>query len=169
MFQFARLLPFSIMNLREGTMRLPYSGISESMFVLNSSELFAVAHALHHLWVPRYPPNAFVLFNFYLSFLVFNLITGLEVSGFEPLTFALQGQHSTNWVIPPWAIGDSNTWPRPYQGRTLTNWANSPYPVFLFFFVVFLGGNPATPSSTATLLRLHHSHWSYLRRCPPEG
>ena len=49
MFQFARLLPFSIMNLREGTMRLPYSGISESMFVLNSSELFAVAHALHHL------------------------------------------------------------------------------------------------------------------------
>ena len=49
MFQFAGLLPFSIMNLREGTMRLPYSGISESMFVLNSSELFAVAHALHHL------------------------------------------------------------------------------------------------------------------------
>ena len=68
MFQFARLLPFSIMNLREGTKRLPYSGISESMFVLNSSELFAVAHALHHLWVPRYPPNAFVLFNFYWIF-----------------------------------------------------------------------------------------------------
>ena len=142
MFQFAGLLPFSIMNLREGTMRLPYSGISESMFVLNSSELFAVAHALHHLWVPRAPPNAFVLFNFYWIVLVFNFVTGLEVSGFEPLTFALQGQHSTNWVIPPlalppWAIGDSNTWPRPYQGRTLTNWANSPYPVFFIIFVFF--------------------------------
>ena len=31
------------------------------------------------------------------------------------------------------------------------------------------GGDPAAPSGTATLLRLHPSHWSYLRRLPPCG
>ena len=31
------------------------------------------------------------------------------------------------------------------------------------------GGDPAAPSDTATLLRLHPSHWSYLRRLPPCG
>ena len=31
------------------------------------------------------------------------------------------------------------------------------------------GGDPAAPSDTATLLRLHPSHRSYLRRLPPCG
>ena len=31
------------------------------------------------------------------------------------------------------------------------------------------GGDPAAPSDTATLLRLHPSHWFYLRRLPPCG
>ena len=31
------------------------------------------------------------------------------------------------------------------------------------------GGDPAAPSDTATLLRLHPSHWYYLRRLPPCG
>ncbi len=31
------------------------------------------------------------------------------------------------------------------------------------------GGDPATPSGTATLLRLHPSHQSYLRHPPPFG
>ena len=29
------------------------------------------------------------------------------------------------------------------------------------------GGDPAPPSDSATLLRLHPSHWSHLRRLPP--
>ncbi len=29
------------------------------------------------------------------------------------------------------------------------------------------GGDPAAPSDTATLLRLHPSHWYYLRQLPP--
>src|SRR3954464_14834272 len=29
------------------------------------------------------------------------------------------------------------------------------------------GGDPAAPSGTATLLRLHPSHWPHLRRLPP--
>ena len=29
------------------------------------------------------------------------------------------------------------------------------------------GGDPAAPSGTATLLRLHPSHWSCLRHLPP--
>ena len=33
---------------------------------------------------------------------------------------------------------------------------------------MFLGGNPAAPSSTATLLRLHPSHQFYLRYFPHE-
>ena len=31
------------------------------------------------------------------------------------------------------------------------------------------GGDPAPPSDSATLLRLHPSHWFYLRRLPPCG
>ena len=31
------------------------------------------------------------------------------------------------------------------------------------------GGDPATPSGTATLLRLHPSHQPYLRRPPPQA
>ena len=31
------------------------------------------------------------------------------------------------------------------------------------------GGDPAAPSDTATLLRLHPSHWYYLRQLPPCG
>ena len=33
--------------------------------------------------------------------------------------------------------------------------------------ITLKGGDPAAPSDTATLLRLHPSHWSYLRRLPP--
>ena len=33
----------------------------------------------------------------------------------------------------------------------------------------FKGGDPATPSGTATLLRLHPSHQPHLRRPPPQG
>ena len=38
---------------------------------------------------------------------------------------------------------------------------------FLFYILDILGGNPAAPSSTATLLRLHPSHQFYLRYLPP--
>ena len=71
---------------------------------------------------------------------------GVEVSGFEPLTSALQRQRSTNWAIPPlfslfyfenenfqnqtnrlcsepkqkkWAMLDLNQRPHPYQGCAL--------------------------------------------------
>ena len=36
-------------------------------------------------------------------------------------------------------------------------------------FVSLLGGDPAAPSGTATLLRLHPSHQPHLRRPPPQG
>jgi len=35
--------------------------------------------------------------------------------------------------------------------------------------VSLLGGDPAAPSGTATLLRLHPSHQPHLRRPPPQG
>ena len=66
---------------------------------------------------------------------------------------------------PIWAILDLNQRPHPYQGCTLTNWANSPY----YDYFSFLGGNPAPPSSRATLLRLHPSHQFHLRCLPPYG
>ena len=43
------------------------------------------------------------------------------------------------------------------------------------FYAAFLrfspekGGDPAAPSDTATLLRLHPSHWLHLRRLLPYG
>jgi hypothetical protein len=91
-------------------------------------------HALHRLSMPRNPPYALkLLFLPNSRRLIFHqfIIFLLEVSGFEPLTSALQRLRSTNWAIPPihrsrWAILDSNQGPYPYQGYALTNWANSP-------------------------------------------
>ncbi len=37
------------------------------------------------------------------------------------------------------------------------------------FIVSLLGGDPAAPSGTATLLRLHPSHQPHLRRPSPQG
>ena len=37
----------------------------------------------------------------------------------------------------------------------------------VFLFISLKGGDPAAPSDTATLLRLHPSHQFYLRQLPP--
>ena len=67
------------------------------------------------------------LFKSYKIFKFQNSFYVVEISGFEPLTSAVQKQRSTNWAIPPWwAIQDLNLGPHPYQGCALTNWANSP-------------------------------------------
>ena len=39
-------------------MRLSHWGISESTLVTSSSKHFVGCHALHRLWVPRYPPSS---------------------------------------------------------------------------------------------------------------
>ncbi len=38
-----------------------------------------------------------------------------------------------------------------------------------FYAIVLKGGDPAAPSGTATLLRLHPSHQPHLRRLSPCG
>ena len=44
------------------------------------------------------------------------------------------------------------------------------HPYFtLTFFLLFKGGDPAARSRTATLLRLHPSHWPHRGKRPPEG
>ena len=66
----------------------------------------------------------FVLNNYSIFKFLFFFV---EISGFEPLTSAMQKQRSTNWAIPPlWAIQDLNLGPHPYQGCALTTWANGP-------------------------------------------
>lgn len=91
-------------------MRLSHWGISESMLVTSSSKHFVGCHALRRLWVPRYPPSSLdrltlttklyptdgsKVKSFYSYFFKY-LVVPVEVSGFEPLTSALQGQRSTN-------------------------------------------------------------------------
>ncbi len=59
MFQFTGLsLPLPINSA--GSLRgCPISGISGSTPVSSSPEHFVGCHALHRLWVPRYPPEAY--------------------------------------------------------------------------------------------------------------
>ena len=72
------------------------------------SRLIAAYHVLHRLLLPRHPPCALINFyiqnNFLLQF-SYNLLPTIhfplslklvEISGFEPLTSALQGQRSPN-------------------------------------------------------------------------
>ena len=87
---------------------------------------------------------------------------------------------------------ESNHRPHAYQACALTIWAMSPYfrvgqllfplmsfTLFLMYYKVHWkinnrslwvspskGGDPAAPSDTATLLRLHPNHWLYLRLLP---
>lgn len=86
----------------------------------------------------------------------------MEISGFEPLTFAVQKQCSTYWAIfPSWVILDLNQRPYPYQGYALANWANNSLLEMLVQFYIYIF--PAAPSGTTTLLRLHHSYHPYFR------
>ena len=57
----------------------------------------------------------------------------VELRRIELLTPCLQGRCSPSWATAPnedrkikWARVNSNHWPRPYQGRALTNWATGP-------------------------------------------
>ena len=97
-------------------MAFPHSEISGSVLASSSPKHIAGSHVLLRF------DCLGILYK-----LLFTWITQkLEISGFEPLTFALQKQRSTNWAISPWAILDLNQGPHPYQGCALTNWANSP-------------------------------------------
>ena len=54
----------------------------------------------------------------------------VEISGFEPLTFAVQVRRSPNWAISPclWCVWvDSNHRPHAYQACALTSWATNAY------------------------------------------
>ena len=96
-----------------------------------------------------------------------------------------------NW----WVWLDSNQRPPPYQDDALTSWATDPQtafetlkvaPIFLMTLLLFRtttdkngrknltayfqkGGDPAAPSDTATLLRLHPSHEPCRGNRPPCG
>ena len=97
-------------------MAFPHSEISGSVLASSSPKHIAGSHVLLRFECLG------ILYK-----LLFTWITQkLEISGFEPLTFALQKQRSTNWAISPWAILDLNQGPHPYQGCALTYCANSP-------------------------------------------
>ena len=108
----------------------------------------------------------------------------VEVIGFEPMTPCLQGRCSTSWAIPPLSFAtppSQNKCPLFLKRacllktnkketihfrstKELDRSVNS-WPIFFSL----KGGDPAAPSDTATLLRLHPSHRYCLRQLPPCG
>ena len=92
----------------------------------------------------------------------------VEVIGFEPMTPCLQGRCSTSWAIPPSQnkcllfskeatfLLKTNKKETSSSFRSTKEWIS--LSAFLTYLFSLKGGDPAAPSDTATLLRLHPSH-----------
>lgn len=53
--------------------RLAYLEISGSIIVFNSLRHFVTCYTLPHIWMPRYPPQAFLLLNLIINIKICNL------------------------------------------------------------------------------------------------
>ena len=96
----------------------------------------------------------------------------VEVIGFEPMTPCLQGRCSTSWAIPPFTLRFSQNKCLPCLREATLLKTNKKETISFPFrlgmdrtrqllvlvFISLKGGDPAAPSDTATLLRLHPSH-----------
>ncbi len=144
-------------------MRLPYSGIFGSKLVASSPKRIAGICALLRLWVPRSPPYALVHLTLYCKYLKRYLFFSFYQFALKMSTFrkmeggdkrirtadiclakaALYQLSYTPFVILSksyllsWAIKDLNFWLPPYQSGALTNWANSPLPCLLLFYLIY--------------------------------
>ena len=142
--------------------------------IYSSPKHFVVCHVLLRLLVLRHPPCALInlTFIFCLSdlnslniysvsvyFLVtiwyrysifnvqsYHLTVLMEPSGIEPLTSCVQSRRS-----PSWAKAHKTSQTKQDQRTGF----------------LFRKRDPAAPSDTATLLRLHLNHLSHLRRLAP--
>ena len=102
----------------------------------------------------------------------------VEVIGFEPMTPCLQGRCSTSWAIPPFpkitlpVLSGSLLLLKTNKKETRVipciDWKLDKALQLPYLFSL-KGGDPAAPSDTATLLRLHPSHRYCLRQLPPYG
>ena len=124
---------------------------------------------------------------------IFSLV--VEIIGFEPMTPCLQGRCSSQLSYTPVNACKKSYRPKfsplPYINKMplfyykeafelkiwkkKINLATFLYRLGIMFNYVVIkrfslkGGDPAAPSDTATLLRLHPSHLYYLRQLPPCG
>ena len=83
----------------------------------------------------------------------------VEANGIEPMTSCLQSTRSPNWAKPPFFKTNFND---PINVNTESTSRG-------FLASLYKGGDPAAPSGTATLLRLHPSHEAHRGRRPPCG
>ena len=88
----------------------------------------------------------------------------MEIRGFEPLTPGLQSRCSSQLSYIPADCGKGNLLEARSCSRAYTSTPALPRGPFSQ-----KGGDPAAPSGTATLLRLHPPYKTYLRRRPPCG
>ena len=88
----------------------------------------------------------------------------MEIRGFEPLTPGLQSRCSSQLSYIPADCGKGNL----LEARSCSR-AYTSTPALSRGPFSQKGGDPAAPSGTATLLRLHPPYKTYLRRRPPCG
>ena len=91
----------------------------------------------------------------------------LEIRGFEPLTYGLQSRRSSQLSYIP-LLQTSNI-KKGGKEEESKRGAAVRLTAPCYFITPFSqkGGDPAAPSGTATLLRLHPPHQAYLRHRPP--
>ena len=89
----------------------------------------------------------------------------LEIRGFEPLTYGLQSRRSSQLSYIP--LQQTSNIKK--EGKEEVISAGFVYNLQSILNLPFSekGGDPAAPSGTATLLRLHPPHQAYLRHRPP--
>ena len=191
-----RPISFRRSDARLAPCGLPHSGIPGSLDVRSSPGPFAACRALLRRTAPRHPPwtcsrltilslprpQAWALgrpsfFASCLSSLPWQCQRTrarrrlvLEIRGFEPLTPGLQSRCSSQLSYIPFFFGEApspGTLERRESGKKTARSGLGRTPAELPFSQK--GGDPAAPSGTTTLLRLHPPHEANLRHGPPCG
>ena len=161
---------------------LPHSDIPASSDICSYTGLFAACHVLPRLAAPRHPlwtllRLTILFFSFPFPLKMLKILT-LEAGGLEPPTPGLQSRCSSQLSYAPGLrcqprMGRERvrahlcrTSNLPADGHLCRAEAVRPSAPCLSYQK---GGDPAAPSGTATLLRLHPPHQTYLRNRPPFG
>ena len=152
---------------------LPHSVIHGSQDMCSSPWLFAAYHDLPRLQAPRHPPWTYFRLTilFLLPLLLFSKPRLLKLAGSVPRSIESSSLFNSSLTFS-FPVFSNNTHFLIEKRKKEASLVSVTKVTNLYCTLNTLpfskkGGDPAAPSGTTTLLRLHPPHQAYLRQRPP--